>query len=74
LCTAVTVYVVVCPTMTGHHLEILPLSRHRRLVRYEGDVTPLAEHETQADALAEARNWAGSRAPPPDPTSARRPS
>jgi hypothetical protein len=44
--------------MTGHHLEILPLSRHRWVVRYEGDVTPLSEHETQADALAEARNWA----------------
>jgi hypothetical protein len=44
--------------MTGHHLEIVPLSRHRWVVRYEGDVTPLAEHPTQADARAEARNWA----------------
>jgi hypothetical protein len=44
--------------MTGHHLEILPLSRHRWVVRYEGDVTPLSEHETQTDAIAEARNWA----------------
>jgi hypothetical protein len=44
--------------MTGHHLEILPLSRHRWIVRYEGDVTPLSEHPTQADAIAEARNWA----------------
>ena len=44
--------------MTGHHLEILPLSRHRWVVRYEGDVTPLSEHATQAEARAEARNWA----------------
>ena len=26
--------------MTGQHLEIVPLSRHRWVVRYEGDVTP----------------------------------
>ena len=44
--------------MTGHHLEIVPLSRHRWLVRYEGDVTPLSEHATQTEARAEARNWA----------------
>jgi hypothetical protein len=44
--------------MTGHHLEIRPLSRHRWIVRYEGDVTPLSEHETQADARVEARNHA----------------
>jgi hypothetical protein len=44
--------------MTGHHLEVLPLSRHRWIVRYEGDATPLSEHPTQADAWAEARNWA----------------
>ena len=44
--------------MTGHHLEIVPQSRHRWLVRYEGDVTPLSEHATQTEALAEARNWA----------------
>jgi hypothetical protein len=44
--------------MTDHHLEILPLSRHRWIVRYEGDVTPLAEHATLADARAEARNHA----------------
>jgi hypothetical protein len=44
--------------MTGHVLEIVPLSRHRWVVRYEGDVTPLAEHATQADAVADARNWA----------------
>ncbi len=40
--------------MTGHHLEILPLSRHRWIVRYEGDVTPLSEHPTQTEARAEA--------------------
>ena len=44
--------------MTGHHLEIVPLSRHRWIVRYEGDVTPLSEHPTLADARASARNWA----------------
>jgi uncharacterized protein DUF2188 len=44
--------------MTQHHLEILPLSRHRWVVRYEGDPTPLSEHPTLADARAEARNHA----------------
>ena len=44
--------------MTGHHLEILPLSRHRWAVRYEGDPTPLAEHPTQTEAVADARNFA----------------
>jgi uncharacterized protein DUF2188 len=44
--------------MTGHHLEILPLSRHRWIVRYEGDVTPLSEHPTLTDARVEARNHA----------------
>jgi hypothetical protein len=41
--------------MTGHHLEVLPLSRQRWIVRYEGDPTPLSESTTLADALAEAR-------------------
>ena len=44
--------------MTGHHLEIVPLSRHRWVVRYEGDVTPLSEHETLADARVAARHHA----------------
>ncbi|MEA2363887.1 MAG: hypothetical protein QOD71_3032 [Thermoleophilaceae bacterium] len=44
--------------MTGHHLEILPLSRHRWVVRYEGDPTPLSEHPTQTEAKAAARNHA----------------
>jgi hypothetical protein len=44
--------------MTGHHLEVVPLSRHRWVVRYEGDSTPLAELPTQTDARAEARNHA----------------
>jgi hypothetical protein len=44
--------------MTGHRLEILPLSRHHWIVRYAGDTTPLSEHETRTDAVAEARNWA----------------
>jgi Uncharacterized protein conserved in bacteria (DUF2188) len=44
--------------MTQHHLEILPLSRHRWVVRYEGDPAPLSEHPTETDAVAEARNWA----------------
>jgi Uncharacterized protein conserved in bacteria (DUF2188) len=44
--------------MTGHHLEVLPLSRHRWVVRYEGDVTPLSEHPTLSEARVEARNHA----------------
>jgi Uncharacterized protein conserved in bacteria (DUF2188) len=44
--------------MTGHQLEVVPVSRHRWIVRYAGDVTPLSEHATQADAVAEARNHA----------------
>jgi 2-polyprenyl-6-methoxyphenol hydroxylase-like FAD-dependent oxidoreductase len=44
--------------MSGHRLEILPLSRHRWVVRYDGDPTPLTESPTLADARAEARNWA----------------
>jgi hypothetical protein len=44
--------------MTGHRLEIMPLSRHHWVVRYEGDPTPLAEQPTLTDARAEARNWA----------------
>jgi hypothetical protein len=44
--------------MTDHHLEIVPLSRHHWIVRYEGDETPLSEHATLADARAEARNHA----------------
>ena len=55
--------------MTGYHLEIVPLSRHRWIVRYEGDVTPLSEHPTQADARAEARNWARQFGEPPSSTS-----
>jgi len=44
--------------MTGHRLEVEPLSRHRWIVRYEGDSVALAEHATLSDAVAEARNWA----------------
>jgi hypothetical protein len=44
--------------VTGHRLEIVPLARHRWIVRYEGDVTPLSEHPTLAEARVEARNWA----------------
>ena len=44
--------------MTDHRLEIQPLSRHRWVVRYEGDSAPLAEQPTLEDARAEARNWA----------------
>jgi hypothetical protein len=44
--------------MTQHHLEILPRSRHRWIVRYEGDPTPLSEHATLTDARAAARNHA----------------
>jgi hypothetical protein len=41
--------------MTGHHLEVVPLSRQHWVVRYEGDPTPLSESATLADALSEAR-------------------
>jgi hypothetical protein len=44
--------------MSGHHLEILPLSRHRWIVRYEGDPVALSEHETLSDARSEALNHA----------------
>jgi hypothetical protein len=44
--------------MTGHHLEIWPVSRHRWILRYEGDVTPLSEHPTLTDARAAAMNHA----------------
>ena len=44
--------------MTGHRLEILPLSRHHWVVRYDGDVTPLSEHPTLQDARREAINHA----------------
>jgi hypothetical protein len=46
--------------MTGHHLEVLPLSRHRWIIRYEGDPTPLGEHPTLTEALADARTFARS--------------
>jgi hypothetical protein len=41
-----------------YHLEIMPLSLHRWVVRYEDDTAPLSEHPTQAGARADARNWA----------------
>lgn len=44
--------------MTGHGLEILPLSREHWVVRYEGDVTPLSEHRTLAEARQAAINHA----------------
>jgi hypothetical protein len=44
--------------MTGHTLEILPLSRHHWVVRYAGDVTPLAQAPTLTEARAEAINYA----------------
>jgi 2-polyprenyl-6-methoxyphenol hydroxylase-like FAD-dependent oxidoreductase len=44
--------------MAGHPIEVLPVSRHRWVVRFAGDPTPLAEHATRADAEAEARNVA----------------
>jgi hypothetical protein len=33
--------------MSGHHLEIVPLSRHRWIIRYEGDPVALSEHAAQ---------------------------
>jgi hypothetical protein len=44
--------------MTQHHLEILPASRHRWIVRYQDDAAPLAEAPTLDDARAEARAFA----------------
>jgi hypothetical protein len=44
--------------MTGHRLEIRPLSRHRWVLRYEGDATPLSEHWTLAEARQAAINHA----------------
>jgi hypothetical protein len=44
--------------MTGHQLEIAPLSREHWVVRYTGDVTPLSEHRTLAEARAAALNHA----------------
>jgi hypothetical protein len=44
--------------MSGHHLEVVPLERGHWIVRYEGDTAALSEHATQADARADARNWA----------------
>jgi hypothetical protein len=41
--------------VTGHHLEVLPLSKQHWVVRYEGDATPLSERPTLEEALAEAR-------------------
>jgi hypothetical protein len=40
--------------MTGHTLEVVPRSRHHWTIRYAGDVTPLSEHPTLADARAAA--------------------
>jgi hypothetical protein len=44
--------------MTGHVLEIRPLSPQHWIVRYEGDATPLSEHPTLAEARAAAINHA----------------
>jgi hypothetical protein len=44
--------------VTGHVLEIRPLSRQHWIVRYAGDVTPLSEHATLAEARAAAINHA----------------
>ncbi|WP_205698279.1 DUF2188 domain-containing protein [Conexibacter sp. SYSU D00693] len=39
------------------HLEVVPQSG-RWLVRYEGDPASISEHDTQDDAIADARNHA----------------
>lgn len=44
--------------MTGHRLEIRPLSRQHWIVRYAGDVTPLSEHPTLAEPRRAAINHA----------------
>jgi hypothetical protein len=40
--------------MTGHQLEIASLSTEHWVVRYAGDVTPLSEHRTLAEARVAA--------------------
>jgi hypothetical protein len=42
------------------HLEVIAPTRHHHhwIVRYEGDPTPLSEHEAKADAIAAATNHA----------------
>jgi hypothetical protein len=44
--------------MTGHCLEVRPLSRHHWIVRYEGDSVPLSRHPTLSDARQAAVNHA----------------
>lgn len=44
--------------MPGHHLEVLPVSRHRWVVRFEGDPAPLSEHPSLSDATVAARSFA----------------
>jgi hypothetical protein len=44
--------------MSDRHLEVVPVSRHHWVVRFEGDPTPLAEEATLTDATAAARNLA----------------
>jgi hypothetical protein len=44
--------------VSGHHMEVLPLSAERWIVRYEGDPTPLAQTSHRVEAIAEARLWA----------------
>jgi hypothetical protein len=44
--------------MPQRRLEVVPLSRHRWVVRLEGDPTALSEVTTLTDARAEARNQA----------------
>jgi hypothetical protein len=45
-------------TMPQRRLEVVPLSRHRWVVRLEGDPTPLSQATTLTEARAEARNQA----------------
>lgn len=44
--------------MTGHRLEIQPLSRHHWIVRYAGDVAPISQHATLTEARQAAINYA----------------
>ena len=40
------------------HIEVVAVEDERWLVRYEGDPTPLSEHATRDDPIADARNHA----------------
>jgi nucleotide-binding universal stress UspA family protein len=44
--------------VTDHHLNIVPLSKQHWIVRYEGDVSPVAKAPTLQESRAEACSFA----------------